>query len=151
MPQSLSKIYLHIIYSTKGRIAFFEDIQIRQELHSYLAKTLQDRNCFPLLIGGMADHVHILCTLCSADGYSKIIGEIKRYSSKWIKTKGELYSKFAWQRGYGAFSVSHSEIQRVRNYILNQEKHHHKMSFQEEYREFLKRYEVEFDEQYVWD
>ncbi len=151
MPQSLSKVYLHIIFSTKDRFAFLGDTKIRQELHSYLAKTLQDRNCHPLLVGGMSDHVRILCTLCSTDSFSKIIGEMKRYSSKWIKTKGRLYEKFAWQRGYGAFSVSHSDVQRVRHYILNQEQHHHRMSFQEEYREFLKRYEVEFDERYVWD
>ena len=151
MPQSLSKIYIHIIFSTKARFAFLAEKVIRQELHAYLAGSLRQRGSDVPIVGGVADHVHILCTLSKNEAISKFIGEVKRSSSKWIKTKGGIYSKFSWQRGYGVFSISPSEKQRVYEYILNQEEHHHKMSFKEEFRKILEQYEIGFDERYVWD
>ncbi len=151
MPQALSKIYVHIIFSTKDRFAFLTEMDIRQKLYGYLTGTLKQMGSDVYIVGGTADHTHILCTLPKNEAVPKFIGEMKRSSSKWIKPKGGIYTKFAWQRGYGAFSISQSDLQRVYEYILNQEEHHRKMSFQEEFRKFLERYEVEFDERYVWD
>lgn len=151
MPQSLSKVYIHIIFSTKNRYPYLSDKQIRKKLHSYLGGTLKELDCPILTTGGVADHVHVLCMLSKNLSIAKIIGDIKRSSSKWIKTKSGLLSKFAWQNGYGVFSVGQSELERVKTYILNQEEHHRKKSFQDELRAFFKKYEVEYDEKYVWD
>lgn len=151
MPQSLSKVYIHIIFSTKNRYPYLSDKQIRKELHSYLGGTLKELDCPVLTTGGVADHVHVLCMLSKNLSIAKIIGDIKRSSSKWIKTKSGLLSKFAWQNGYGIFSIGQSELERVKAYILNQEEHHRKKSFQDELRAFFKKYEVEYDEKYVWD
>ncbi len=151
MPQSLSAIYVHTIFSTKERRPFLSDAAIRQELHAYLASVLQNHQCAPLLIGGPADHVHALFLLSRTDALADTIAEVKRSSSIWIKTKGPAYASFRWQNGYGAFSVSHSHTPRVRRYIIEQEQHHAKMSFQDEFRRFLRRHGIEFDERYVWD
>ena len=99
----------------------------------------------------LADHVHILCGMSRTHSLAKIVEEVKKGSSKWLKTKGPELAGFYWQAGYGAFSVSPSNIEEVRTYILQQEQHHRKMTFQEEYRQFLERHGVEFDERYVWD
>ena len=104
-----------------------------------------------LTVGGPADHVHILCVLSKNAGISGVIGKIKRSSSKWVKTKGKTLGKFAWQNGYGVFSVSQSQVERVRHYIQAQEDHHRKKTFQDEFRALLESYHVDFDEQYVWD
>ncbi len=151
MAQSLAQIYLHIIYSTKQREPFLGDVPLRQEMHAYIAGTIKAYGSHPLIVGGTADHVHILCTLPKTETYAKIIGESKRNSSKWIKTKNPKLSDFHWQNGYGAFSVSHLLIEKVRTYIQNQEKHHRVKTFQEELREFLIKHHIEFDERYVWD
>jgi REP element-mobilizing transposase RayT len=120
-------------------------------LHAYLGGTVKELGCPVLIVGGVADHVHILCMLSKNISIAKIIGDIKRSSSKWIKTKSNLLSKFAWQNGYGVFSVGQSELDRVKAYIDNQEEHHSKKSFQEELRAFFKKYKVDFDERYVRD
>lgn len=151
MSQSLSQVYLHLVFSTKDRFPYLKSAEIRSELYSYLAKTLQDRQCFPKKIGGTSDHVHLLFNLCSTDPFSKIIGDLKRYSSKWIKTKGSDYQKFSWQRGYGVFSVSQSELVRVQTYIENQLSHHKRMNFRDEFLELVKRHKIKFDERYLWD
>lgn len=151
MPQSLAKIYLHIIFSTKNRVPFLSDKRIRNETHSYMATILKKLDSHPVIIGGIADHVHILCTLPKSNTFVKIIGETKRVSSIWIKTKDKRFSKFGWQKGYGAFSVSYSVLQNVRSYICNQEKLHEKISFQDEFLEFLNKHKTNFDERYVWD
>ncbi len=151
MAQSLAQIYLHIIYSTKQREPFLIDNNIRQEMHAYSAGTIKAYGSHPLIVGGTADHVHILCTLPKTETYAKLIGESKRNSSKWIKTKNPKLSSFQWQSGYGAFSVSHSLVSNVQEYIQNQEEHHQVRTFQEEFREFLTKHEIEFDEDYVWD
>ena len=130
---------------------FLSDKHIRNETHSYMASVLKKLDSYPVIIGGTADHVHILCTLPKSNTFVKIIGEAKRVSSIWIKTKDNKLSKFEWQRGYGVFSVSYSVLHRVRSYICNQEEHHKKISFQDEFREFLNKHKTNFDERYVWD
>lgn len=151
MPQSLSQMYVHIIFSTKEQIPFLKDIVIRKEMHAYLASIIKAYTNIPLIVGGVEDHIHILCVLSKTNTLAKVVGETKRNSSKWIKTKDAIYSDFLWQRGYGAFSVSHSQIKRVHRYINNQEQHHKKISFKEEYLDFLKKHEQEFDDRYLWD
>ena len=151
MSQSLARIYTHIIYSTKHRYPFLADNSIRTEMHAYLGGTCKELNCPPIIVGGVAEHIHILCVLSKNLAVADLIGEIKRSSSKWVKTKGKLLQKFAWQSGYGVFSVSQSEVEVVRRYIARQEEHHRKKLFQDEFREFLKKYQVEYDERYVWD
>jgi REP element-mobilizing transposase RayT len=120
-------------------------------MFAYLATIFKEYDSPALLVGGTADHVHILCNLTKTNTLAKVIGEAKRNSSKWIKTKNEKYSSFQWQNGYGAFSVSYSNIMQVQNYISNQDNHHHNLSFQEEFRELLRKHNVKFDEKYVWD
>jgi len=151
MAQSLAKVLVHIVFSTKRRYPFLSDKDIINEMHAYLGGTCNGLDCPVLIAGGVADHVHILCMLTRNSSIAKVVGDMKRESSKWIKTKGRAFEKFAWQNGYGIFSVSQSQIGRVRKYIAEQEEHHRKKTFQDEYRSFLKRYEVEYDEQYVWD
>ena len=151
MPQSLAKVVVHIVFSTKNRYPFLADKNIRSEMHAYLGGTCNELECPVLTVGGVADHVHILCALSRKLSIAKVIGDIKRGSSKWIKTKGRMRTKFAWQNGYGIFSVGQSELERVRQYILSQEDHHRKKTFQDEYRSFLKEYGVTYDESYVWD
>lgn len=151
MPQSLSQVYVHIVFSTKNRYPFLADTDIRNEMHSYLGGTCNNLDCSVILVGGVSDHVHILSKLSRNISTAKLLGEIKRSSSKWIKTKNRILTKFGWQNGYGVFSICRSEIEKVKNYILNQEEHHKKISFQDEYRKFMKDYEIEYDERYVWD
>lgn len=151
MPQSLANVLVHIIFSTKNRYPFLSDINIRNEMHAYLGGTINNLNSQVILVGGSTDHVHILCKLSRNYSIAKVVGDIKRSSSKWIKTKGRMLAKFEWQNGYGAFSVGKSETNRLEKYILNQEIHHSKKSFQDEFRLFLQAYQIEYDERYVWD
>jgi putative transposase len=120
-------------------------------MHAYLGGTCKALDCPVLKVGGVSDHVHILCALSRSLTIAKLVGEIKRESSKWVKTKGKMLGKFAWQSGYGAFSVSQSEVERVRAYIAGQQEHHRIRTFQDEYRAFLRENGVEYDERYVWD
>jgi putative transposase len=151
MPQSLAQVYLHIIFSTKHRYPFLSDNQIRKEAHAYIASVLHNYGSYVNIVGGVADHIHILCTLPKEITYPKLIGETKRNSSKWIKTKAGPLTSFYWQNGYGTFSVSHSKVPQAHQYIVNQEEHHRKTTFQEEFRVFMKKHGIEFDERYVWD
>lgn len=151
MPQSLAKVYVHIVFSTKCRYPFLSDKNIRGEMHAYLGGTCNELDCPVLTVGGAADHIHVLCRLTRNLSIAKVICDLKRSSSKWVKTKGALLAKFSWQNGYGVFSVGQSEVERVRTYIEGQEEHHRKRIFQDEFRSFLKDYGVEYDERYVWD
>jgi REP element-mobilizing transposase RayT len=151
MPQSLARVLVHIVFSTKNRYPFLADKNIRSEMHAYLGGTCNELECPVLSVGGVADHVHILCALSRNLSIAKVVGDIKRGSSKWIKTKGKMLTKFAWQNGYGAFSVGQSEVERVRQYVVGQEDHHKKRTFQDEYRSFLKEFGVNYDEKYIWD
>jgi putative transposase len=151
MPQSLVQIYLHIVFSTKNRAPLLEDATLRDEMHNYLGGTCNQLDCPVLRVGGVADHVHVLCRLGKTMAISHLIQELKRESSKWIKTKGPQWSDFYWQNGYGAFSVSSAHVEALRVYIANQEKHHRTAMFQDEFRRLLTKYGVQWDERYVWD
>jgi REP element-mobilizing transposase RayT len=151
MPQSLARILVHVVFSAKHRHPFLAEKIIRNEMHAYLGGTCNNLGCPVLIVGGVADHAHILCSLTRKMSVADFVGEIKRESSKWVKTKTETLKKFSWQNGYGIFSVGQSEVERVRAYIANQEEHHRKRTFEDEYRAFLKEYGVEFDERFVWD
>ena len=150
MSQSLVKNYVHIVFSTKDRQAFIKK-EIESELHAYLGGISNELNCIPIAIGGVEDHVHILCLLSKKIALIELISKMKSSSSKWMKTNGEQYANFYWQGGYGAFSVNPSEIEVVIQYIQNQEEHHKKRTFKEEFLLFLEKYDVEYDERYVWD
>jgi len=150
MPQSLVKNYIHITFSTKNRYPFIDEC-IKDELFSYLGGICKNLECNPIIVGGYKNHVHILCLLSRKIALMKLIEEVKTYSSKWIKTKGQKYQKFYWQNGYGGFSINESQVDYVKAYILKQEGHHKKISFRDEYRNFLKEYDIEYDERYVWD
>ena len=151
MSESLSKIWTHLIFSTKDRYPFLSDQTTHEQTHEYIAGILRKHDCPTLLVGGAIDHVHSLFVLSKNHSIAEIVYEVKRSSSKWIKTQGNEYKKFYWQSGYGAFSVSQSHVDQVRQYIAGQEQHHRKVTFQDELREFLRRYEVDYDERYVWD
>ena len=150
MGQSLNKIYVHLVFSTKHRAPLISK-EIEEDLFSYLGGICKNLECNPIQVGGHQDHVHILCLLSKKIALMDLIEKVKSNSSKWIKTKGKELENFYWQNGYGAFSVNPTDIEVVKNYILNQEEHHSKKTFQEEFRAFLKKYNVEYDENYVWD
>lgn len=150
MGQSLVKNYVHIVFSTKYRQPFIR-APYEEELHSYLGGICKKLECPPIIVGGYTDHVHILCRLSQKIPLMKLLEEVKSHSSKWMKTKHESLHNFYWQNGYGAFSVNPAEVERVINYIANQHAHHGKKNFQEEYRALLRKYQMEFDERYVWD
>ena len=151
MPQSLAKILVHTVFSTKERRPFLRDKALREELHRYLGGILTNLDCQPIIAGGVEDHVHLLCALSRTCEPAEMVKEVKRGSSLWLKTKGPHLQGFAWQNGYGIFSIGFSQIPSVRDYIARQEEHHRKVSFQDEFRHLLRRYETEFDERYVWD
>jgi len=150
MPQSLAKILVHLIFSTKNRERILDNT-VRSELHKYLATILKEFDSPAILINSVEDHVHILFSHSKNHALIKIVEELKKNSSKWIKTKSGRYAGFHWQNGYGAFSVSQSNVKTVEEYIANQGEHHRCKTFQEEYREFLNKYAMVFDERYVWD
>ena len=148
MPQSLACMPIHLVFSTKNRAAFIGK-KSRKEMFSYLAGTLKKIDCPSILVGGMPDHVHLLFLLARTMALSDVVEEIKKESSKWAKQ--HVAPDFYWQNGYGAFAVSSSMVTRVKTYIENQEEHHRTRTFQDEYRELLKRHKLEWDEKYVWD
>jgi REP-associated tyrosine transposase len=151
MPQSLARVVLHIAFSTKNRAPFLKDADLRTRLHAYRAGVLQNLGCEPILIGGVEDHVHLLCNLSRTVTIAALIENAKKAPSKWMKTQGPSYRDFFWQSGYGVFSVSQSNVEQVRAYIATQEEHHHKVSFQDEFRALCRKHGVEIDERYVWD
>jgi len=150
MPQSLSRILIHLVFSTKNREPRLTPA-LQTELHPYLAGILDQIQCPSLQVGGVTDHVHLCFGLSRTRTIAEVVETVKTSSSKWIKTKGNALADFHWQSGYGAFSVSQSDAETVVAYIRDQARHHQKMTFQEEYRRLLERYQVAFDEQYVWD
>jgi len=150
MPQSLSKVILHIIFSTKNREPWLGS-DVRPRMHAYLATVCRDLGGELACVGGVADHVHVVTTLPRTLSQAQLIEQIKKASSKWIKTLDPRYRGFFWQRGYGAFSVSPSQLKDVLEYIDTQQEHHRTRTFQEEYRELLGRQGLDFDERYVWD
>jgi REP-associated tyrosine transposase len=151
MPQSLAQIYVHVVFSTKGRRRYLQDRALRAELHAYLGGTCRNVECPSLVVGGVEDHVHLLCRLSKTCSVADLVRELKRESSKWLKTKSTELSDFHWQDGYGAFSVSPDRVEKVREYIAGQEEHHRAESFQDELRRLLRLSGLEWDERYVWD
>ncbi len=150
MPQSLARLHTHLVFSTKNRERFLTD-PVRDPLHRYMATVLKNLGCAPVLINSVEDHIHLLFDLARTVTIAKAVEEVKKSSSKWIKTQGPQFGGFAWQAGYGAFAVSLSNVDPVRHYIATQQEHHRKRSFQDEFREMLRLNGVEFDERYVWD
>jgi putative transposase len=150
MSQSLSKICVHIVFATKYRQPLIDE-RIENELFSYIGGICNSMGCIPVKVGGYVDHVHILCVLSRKITVMKLLEEIKKSSSRWLKTKFPGYSNFYWQDGYGVFSVNPYELEIVVRYIANQKAHHQKRTFKDEFRGFLKKYNVEYDERYVWD
>jgi putative transposase len=150
MSQSLANLHVHLIFSTKDRMPVLPS-SLKEQLHGYMASVLAELNCQVILINSMPDHVHVLFNLARTAALAKVVEHVKRSSSKWLKSKGAAYGKFSWQSGYGAFSVSESKVTEVANYIRNQEEHHRKSSFQDEFTKFLKHHRIAFDEKYVWD
>ena len=151
MPQSLARVVLHIVFSTKNRVPFLRDAEVRTKLHAYMAGVAKAIECPAITINGTDDHVHVLCNFARTISIAKLVEELKTEPSKWMKTHGAQYRDFHWQGGYGSFSVSESNVEQVRAYIANQEEHHRKMSYQDEFRALCSRHGIEIDEHYVWD
>ena len=151
MPQSLAQMYLHVVFSTKNREPFLADPGLREQTHVYLVGMCRNFGSPAAAVGGVVDHVHVLCrlakTLCVADP----VRERKRESSKWVKDQSAALAGFYWQNGYGAFSVGPEHVERLVTYIAGPEEHHRTESFQDEYRRLLALYQIEYDERYVWD
>jgi putative transposase len=150
MPQSLSYLLTHIVFSTKDRAPVL-DATVRPALHAYLATVARNVDCECFRVGGVADHIHLAVRLSRTITMAQLIEELKTSSSKWLKTQSPALAAFAWQRGYGAFSVGPSDLNALLHYIDTQEEHHKTSTFQEEYRAFLTKYAIEYDERYVWD
>ena len=151
MPQSLSAVYIHLVFSTKDRKPFLRDRAKRDELHAYLGGISKTLECPTLIVGGVEDHVHLLARFARTITQAEWVKELKRISSLWLKEQGPAFDDFHWQNGYADFSVSQSNLDQVSEYIANQEIHHQKMSFQDELRQLLRKHEIEWDERYVWD
>ena len=147
MPQSLIKVLVHIVFSTKDRIGLIPP-ELEDELFRYIHGVIKKHGGRLIIVGGMSDHVHILVSLGKSD-IPKLIGSIKRSTSVWMKRRG--VSKFYWQKGYGAFSIGQSQVAEVSRYIKNQKAHHSKQDYQNEFRALCRKYEVEIDERFVWD
>ena len=148
MSQSYVQFYTHIVFHTKNNMKFIRK-EIEDELYSYLGGILRNYKSIPLQIGGTSDHVHMLCTLPKTMTPADLVEEVKKSSSKWIKTKGSRYSKFYWQDGYGGFSVGWSQVNMVKNYIRNQKQHHRKVQFIDEYKSLLDDYGISYEERYL--
>jgi len=150
MSQSLARNFVHIVFSTKHRQPLIHE-PVQSELHRYLGGICKKMECFPVVVGGYRDHIHILCLLSKKIALMKFLEELKTSSSKWMKTKSSDLSNFYWQDGYGAFSVYPKDIDTVKTYIENQEQHHSKDTFQNEFRRILQTQNIPFDERYIWD
>lgn len=150
MGQSLVQNYIHIVFSTKHRQALIHPPH-EQALHAYIGGICKELGCPVLIVGGYIDHIHILCMLSKKLALMTLVQKVKANSSKWIKTQDENLANFFWQDSYGAFSVNPREVDVVIAYIKNQHEHHSKKTFKKEYRQFLEKYEVDYDERYVWE
>jgi REP element-mobilizing transposase RayT len=151
MPQSLSAVYIHLVFSTKERRPWFRDLALRSSLHGYIGEISKRLDCPPIIVGGVEDHVHGLSRLGRTMTQGELVKELKRVSSSWLKEQDAEFADFRWQGGYAAFSVSQSNLEQVKRYIALQAEHHRKMSFQDELRTLLRKHEVEWDERYAWD
>ncbi len=150
MPQSLSAVYIHLVFSTKYRQPFLRDRSLRTDLHSFLGGTSKTLECPTILVGGVEDHVHLLARFGRTITLAEWVKELKRVSNIWLKEEAGL-AGFEWQSGYADFSVSQSNLKQVQRYIANQEQHHRKLSFQDEVRALLTKHEIKWDERYIWE
>ena len=150
MAHTLTDLLTHVIFSTRERAPLIADA-IREELHGYLAGIVRELRATPIMIGGVADHVHMLFRSPADLAIADCVRVVKTNSSRWVKKKWPERWNFGWQGGYGAFSVSESNRARVIRYIKRQHEHHRKMTFKEEFISFLKKHNVEFDERYIWE
>jgi len=151
MPQSLSAVYIHLVFSTKDRRPWLRDKSLRQSLHAYVGSVSKQLDCPALIVGGVEDHVHLLARFARTITQADWVKELKRVSSAWLKGQTRDSLDFQWQGGYADFGVSQSNLEQVTHYIGNQENHHTKMSFQEELRALLRKHHLEWDERYLWD
>ena len=150
MPQSLFKILVHIVFSTKNRADLIAP-SIENDLFKYIHGIIENNGSKLIIANGTANHVHLLVSLSKKIDIPELIGDIKRDSSSWIKKQDSNFGNFYWQKGYGAFSIGQSQVPMVVNYIKRQKEHHQKQDFKDEFRALLKKYEIEYDERYVWD
>jgi len=152
MPQSVAKVHVHIVYSTKNRKPYLDSPELRAELYAYKATILKNNVDSPaIVIGGVEDHVHALCLLSRKFAIMKVIEDMKKETSKWLKKQDSKFDDFAWQSGYGIFGVSESNIPQVKQYISSQEEHHKKLTFKDEFRLLCERHSIDLDERYAWD
>ncbi|MCW1922720.1 IS200/IS605 family transposase [Luteolibacter arcticus] len=150
MPQSLARILVHVVFSTKNREPVLSP-EIRPHLFGYLATVGRDLGCEVFRVGGVADHVHLAIDLGRTVTIANFVQKVKQTSSGWLKEQEGGPRHFEWQTGYGSFSVGQSQLEALLNYVSNQEEHHRKITFQDEYRALLKKYGVDVDERYVWE
>ena len=150
MSQSLSQIYLHFVFSTKERMRYIQSETLRRDLHAYLAQACNNMRSPAIIVGGADDHVHIVCSFSRQLTISDFMRDLKRESSKWIKTQRSDLTTFAWQDGFSVFSISPSHLEVLKVYVANQMEHHKKETYQDEMRRIFKKYDMDFDEKYVW-
>ena len=148
MSQTAGNLVIHLIFSTKARQPLITPA-IRGDLFAYLGGIIREMRGTALIVGGTTDHVHMLIRIRPAQSAAEIARVVKTNSSRWLRKKGNVH--FAWQNGYGAFSVSESNVPAVARYIASQEEHHKKLTFQQEYIAFLKKNKVAYDERYIWE
>lgn len=149
MAQSLSQLYVHIVFHIKTTSPIILQ-ETNGELYAYIGGVINNLECRPIKIGGYSDHLHILCTLSKNISLAKLVEEIKRNSSRWIKTKSPHYRNFAWQNGYGGFSVSPIHCDNLKHYIEHQFEHHSNIKFEDEYAQLLRKYDVEYNPKYIF-
>jgi REP element-mobilizing transposase RayT len=150
MPGTYSQIYIQIVFAVKGRENLIGK-NWKDELHKYISGIITKKGQKSIIVNGVSDHIHVFVGLKPSMAISDLVRDIKNNSSNFINDKKFLECKFSWQEGYGAFSYAHSQIEQVYNYILNQELHHHKKTFKDEYLDFLQKFEIEYDEKYVFE
>ena len=150
MARSLGFLLVHLVFSTKDRAAVLDET-VRPDLYAYLSTIVRSNECECFRVGGVADHVHLAVRLNRKSNVADLVAEMKASSSKWLKSQSPKLAKFAWQRGYGAFSVGPADLNALIHYIGTQEAHHAKHTFQDELRAFMVKYGVECEERYLWD
>ena len=150
MAGTYSNLLYHLVFSTRNRMPYINDIDFEKRLHEYLGGSIRGNNGVPYAINGTADHIHILFRWIPNGNLSNLMRDVKSQSSKWVHETFTSHKDFAWQEGFGAFSVSFSEMGRVKNYLAGQKNHHEKINFQDEFRTFLKRHRIEWDENTIW-
>jgi len=150
MAGTFSQIYIQCVFAVKGRQNLLQN-PWREEIFKYMAGIIKGKNQKPIIVNGVADHVHLFIGLNPSISVSELVRDVKNNSTSYINEQKFITDKFSWQEGYGAFSYAHSQIDHVYQYILNQEEHHHKKTFKEEYIDFLKKFEIKYDEKYLFD